>query len=97
MSMSQNSFSFGGVNSFDEFKIKATSYDTIEPPKRQRYQQIPFSSIPHNYGAKYFDQRIIKVHCTMFAPATRSEVREIPFWLYGQKRLVFWDEPENIT
>ncbi len=93
--MIDHSFSFGGINSFEKYKIKATGYDVLKPEKRKRYQEIPFSSIPYNHGAKYYNQRIIPIHCTLLENITRAEFREISFWLDGQKRLVLWDEPDK--
>jgi phage-related protein len=85
------SFTFRGRNSRDMGLI-ATSYDFIMPEKRERKQAVPFRHGANDYGAKWYNDRILRLRCTWITARlrkmTRSDIREIAYWLSQKGRII---------
>lgn len=96
--MNRFSFDFNGRNSRD-MGLLATSYDFLLPPKRQRKQAIPFRSGTYDYGAKWYDDRILRVRCVWISEAvkrlSRADIREISYWLSAKGKITLAVEPDK--
>lgn len=92
------SFNFSGRNS-REFGLLATSYDFYMPQKRERKQFIPFRHGRHDYGAQYYNERVLRVRClwtsSRLERMTRSEIREVIHWLSKKGRITLDVEPDK--
>ena len=93
------SFTFRGKNSRTEFGIMSSSYDFLMPPKRKRKQSIPFRHGSYDYGAEWYDDRILRLRCIWISSfidkMQRSDVREISSWL-SRKGAIYLDvEPDK--
>ena len=93
------SFNFRGRNSTDEFGIRANSYDFILPDKRERRQLVPFRNGTYDYGAQWYNDRILRLRCiwltSKIEKMTRSDIREIAYWLSKKGNIVLDIEPDK--
>lgn len=90
-----DSFSFGTVNSLTDWGIRAVKYDVLTPAKRPRKVQIPMRSGMYDYGAVCWEERTVRIECTLERKISRSELREIAGALSQKSRLRLWDEPDK--
>lgn len=93
--MTGDSFSFGKYNSLDDWGIRVITYDVLLPPKRERKVQIPRRSGRYNYGENVWDERTIRITCTLERKISRAQVREIAYALSQESNLVLWEEPDK--
>lgn len=94
--MDKFSFEFGGKN----FLIKYGVYvekrnDLLFPQLRARKITIPGRSGSYDYGAKYYDDRVVELQCLSVSDLTRAQIREMAYDLSGKKRLSIFDEPDK--
>ena len=95
MIMPYDSFSFGGHNSLTDWGIRVVKYDTLTPPKRSRKISIPERSGMYDFGAKCWEERTVRIDCTLERQVARSQLREIAGALSRKGRLTLWDEPDK--
>jgi len=92
-------FNFNNKNSKKDFGIIGTSYDVIFPKKRERKQIIPMRDGAYDFGAEWYDERIVRVTCKWFNPIandlTRSDIRGIAAWLSKKGKLELAVEPDK--
>lgn len=93
--MTNDSFTFGNVDMYAEYGIRVLHYDTLLPPLRPRKVIIPKRSGAHDYGAKYYDERTIRVECDTRSGLTKDEVRELAYTLSKKNRIRFFNEPDR--
>lgn len=93
--MTPDSFTFGKYNSLDDWGIRVVTYDVLLPPKRERKVEIPRRSGQYNYGDNVWDERKVRISCTLERKISRAEVREIAYHLSKEAKLVLWEEPEK--
>lgn len=93
--MTPDSFSFGKFNSVDNWGIRVITYDVFLPPKRERKITIPRRSGMYKFSGDVWDERTIRIECTLEKKITRSELREIFFELSKNSALRLWEEPEK--
>lgn len=93
--MTGDSFSFGTYNSVDDWGIMVIAHDTFLPPKRGRKLSIPGRSGAYDYGAKNWEERTLRIECTLMRQITKAEFREIVYILSKKNRLRLWNEPDK--
>ena len=93
--MVANSFSFGSVNSVEAWGLKVIEHDFFMPAKRARKITIPDRSGAYDYGARYYDERILSLECVLERKISKSAFREIVYGLSKKKQIRLWDEPEK--
>ena len=92
----KDSFEFAGTNMFEAYGIRCITYDFLSPPLRPRKFKIPRRSGSYDFGAKYYDDRQLKIQCdALDKPLDRRDIRELSYLLNRKGRIVFWDEPEK--
>lgn len=93
------SFRFGTVDMFETYGIKLTErsipQDVLMPDLRSRKKEIPLRHGAYDYGAKYYDERAIKIECVTKKIISREESREIAYMLARKSEIRFWTEPEK--
>lgn len=92
--MTSDSFTFGGVDMYEAYGIRMLHYDTLMPELRDRRLKIPRRSGTYDFGAKYYDDRVINVECDTRICLTKSDIRELAYVLSKKQQLRFWNEPE---
>ncbi len=93
--MTPDSFSFGKFNSLDDWGIKVITYDVLFPEKRERKTAIPRRSGMYNHGKNTWNERIIRIECTLERKISRAELREIAYELSRRAQLRLWEEPDK--
>lgn len=93
--MTGDSFSFGPYNSLDDWGIAVIAHDTFLPPKRERKLSIPGRSGAYDYGAKNWEERTLRIECSLMRQITKAEFREIVYILSRKNRLRLWNEPDK--
>lgn len=93
--MTGDSFNFGTKNSVDDWGIQVIATDTFLPPKRERKQRIPGRHGAHDFGARNWDERILRVECRLLREMSKAEFREVVYWLSKKARLSLWNEPDK--
>lgn len=93
--MTPDSFSFDGCNSVDDWGLRVVCYDVLFPAKRPRKAPIPRRSGQYDYGAESWEERTVRISCTLERKCTRAEVREIAAALARKGRLRLWNEPDK--
>lgn len=93
--MPYDSFSFGVYNSLTDWGIRVVKYDTLTPAKRPRKVQIPMRSGMYDFGARNWEERTVRIDCTLERKTFRGELREIAGALSRKSRLKLWDEPDK--
>ena len=79
--MTGDSFSFGRYNSVDDWGLMVIAYDYLLPPKRARKITIPGRSGSYDFGAKNWEERTLRMTCTLTRQVTKAEFREIIYAL----------------
>lgn len=93
--MVYDSFQFGSYNSLTDWGIRVVKYDTLMPPKRPRKRGIPLRHGQYDYGARNYEERTVRIVCTLERKISRAELREIAYHLSRKAQLRLWDEPDK--
>ena len=89
-------FTFGGVDFYEKYGILLEkTKDNLMPDLRERKVEIPDRSGAFDYGAKYYDERMVELQCISLRTLTRAEMRELAYDLSGKKELRTWHEPDK--
>lgn len=91
--MTNDSFTFGGIDMFQEYGIMVLHYDALLPQLRRRKVTIPKRHGSYDYGAKFYDDRIIRVECDTRRALSKDQIRELAYVLSKKSQLRFWNEP----
>lgn len=92
----KNSFTFGGVDMYDEYGICIIEKQIYLKPKlRDRKLVIPQRNGAYDYGAKYYDEKQIRLKCDTLAGLSPTQKRELAYTLSTKERIVFWDEQDK--
>lgn len=95
MNLPYDSFSFGRYNSLDDWGIRVVKHDVLTPAKRPRKVRIPMRSGLYDYGARCWEERTVRIECTLERKMSREELREVAWALSRKSRLRLWDEPDK--
>ncbi len=93
--MTPDSFSFGKYNSVDDWGIKVVCFDVLLPEKRERKTEIPRRSGVYNHGKNVWNERVIRIECTLERKISRADLREIAYQLSRKAQLRLWEEPDK--
>ena len=93
------SFLFGTVDMYKRYGIKLTENsmpeDVLMPEIRSRKQQVPLRHGAYDFGAKYYNERLIRIECITHKVISREDSREIAYILARKSQIRFWTEPEK--
>ncbi len=93
--MTGDSFSFNQYNSVEDWGMMVVATDVLLPPKRRRKITIPGRSGAYDFGAKNWEERTIRLTCTLMRQMSKGEFREIVYALSKKGRLRLWNEPDK--
>lgn len=91
--MTGDSFSFNQYNSVEDWGMMVVATDVLLPPKRRRKITIPGRSGAYDFGARNWEERTIRLTCTLMRQMSKGEFREIVYALSKKGRLRLWNEP----
>lgn len=91
----RHSFLINGLDMRERFGLIVSSFqDVLKPALRPRKVEIPERDGLYDFGAKYYGEREITVHCASVS-LTREECRELAHVVSGKVQIVRWDEPDK--
>ena len=93
--MTGSSFDFGHYNSVDDWGIRVNAHDFLFPPKRARKITIPHRDGAYDFGAENYDERTLRIECTLERKISRAALRKIVYILCQKKQIRLWNEPEK--
>ena len=95
--MPGDSFTFGNLNSYEEWGIKVIAYDMFSADKRNRQKTIPFRDGAHDYGRKFYDNKILRLDCATENDTipSKAAMREVIFHMSQRNTLRLWDEQDK--
>lgn len=93
------SFKFANTDMYEKFGIRLREMpsDVMIPGLRSRKKKIPSRSGEFDYGAKYYDEREVKLSC-LIQPGFSYEdsaIREIAYILSKKGQLRLWNCPDK--
>ena len=87
---------FNGVDLSETYGILVEQVeDDLLPALRERKVVVPERSGAYDFGARYYDERLLTLSCGSTRQLTRGEVREVSYALSKKGRIVLWDEPDK--
>lgn len=93
--MTGDSFQFGGYNSMDDWGVRVVAWDVLTPPKRARKRAIPRRHGLYDHGAECWEERTVRIECTLERRISRAALREIAYLLSRKAQLRLWNEPDK--
>ena len=90
-----DSFMFGTHDMYAEYGIMVIKHDFLMPALRSRKVTIPLRSGVHDFGARYYDERMLTMECDTRRELTRGQMRELAFLLSTKNKIVCGDEPDK--
>lgn len=93
--MTKNSFSIGNHNSADDWGILVKAHDFLLPQKRARKVTIPGRSGAYSYGSQEYDERSLRLDCTLTRKISKAQLREIAYALSQRGRISLYNEPDK--
>lgn len=94
MQVQKDSFAFAGVDMLAAYGIRMVARDVLAPRLRKRLLEVPGRDGTYDFGARWYDDREVRLVCDSLRGLTRAEVRELAYLLSRKGELVLWDEPE---
>lgn len=87
---------FNGVDLYETYGILVERVeDDLLPALRERKVVVPGRSGAYDFGAQYYDERLLTLPSGSTRQLTRGEVREVSYALSKKGRIVLWDEPDK--
>ena len=93
--LAKGSARFAGVDLQEAFGIRCDFYDVLTPKMRERKVKLPGRDGSYDYGARFHDERIVKLKCESMKMLSRQEIRELAAALSKKGELYLWDEPDK--
>lgn len=95
MAVQPDSFTFAGVDMLEVYGIRLIAYDVIQPKLRPRKKTIPGRSGAYDFGARWYDERTLRLVCDSMRGLSRQDMRELSALLSRKGNIILWDEPDK--
>ena len=92
---SPDSFMFRSVDMLSTYGIRAIPEDTLQPALRPRKQVVPLRDGAYDFGAEFYDERIVRFRCDSRINLTRQQIRELTRLLSQKGRIDIWNEDDK--
>ena len=95
--LNKSSFLFNGTDMYRRFGIQLTDdpEDVVQPGLRTRKTVIPNRSGAYDFGARYYDERVLTLSCVTTRVVERADMREISYLLSKKGTIRIWNEPDK--
>ena len=94
--MKRGEFTFGAISMMDTYGIILRQVnDVIQPQLRERKVIVPERSGAYDFGARYYDERILELDCYIVKPVDRAFIREVSYTLSEKNQIRVWQEPDK--
>jgi phage-related protein len=94
--MTDDSFTYNSVDLYKLARLKIIHYDVFMAPLRARKVLVPMRSGMYDYGAKYHDERQLRMECSIDGEITDAQFDELKYVLSRKgPRLILWDKQDR--
>ena len=95
----KSSFLFGTTDMYQTFGIQISDdgmpNDVLKPQLRERKVTVPLRNGAYDYGARYYDERVLSLNCVTVKAGTRDDARQMAYVLSKKAQLRLWNEPDK--
>lgn len=93
--MTDDSFTYNGIDMYEQFKIRIVAYDVLMPPLRSRKVVVPGRSGAYDYGAEYHDERTLRMSVTVDGELDAAQFDTLKYTLSRKGKIILWDKPDR--
>lgn len=98
--MTDDSFTYNGIDMFKAFAIRMIKYDLILPPVKVEELEIPqrsgaFSSDKGGYGDDFHSKRELRMAIVVEDELSTAQMDDLKYELSRKGRIVVWDMPDR--
>lgn len=94
--IAHNSFKFGSLDMWDEWELRVLDVvDYLKPRLRSKKKQIPERDGSYDFGAEYYDERVLSLKCIRMSDITRHFQHELAYALAEKSQIRLYDDPSK--
>lgn len=93
--MTDDSFTYNGIDMFQQFKIKVLVYDLFTAERRQRKLTIPGRSGAYDFDADEHEERPLRMDIEITGEISDAQLDSLKYTLSRKGRIVLWDKPDR--
>ncbi len=96
--MTNDSFTYNGVDMFQQFKVKVIAYDLLIPERRQRRVTVPGRSGSYDFDTnttQTHEDRILRMECMVHGELSDAQFDSLKYTLSRRGRIILWDKPDR--
>lgn len=93
--MTPDSFTYNGIDMYQQFKIQMLVYDLFMAELRQRKVIVPGRSGAYDYGANRHEERPLRMTIAVEGEITDAQFDSLKYTLSRKGRIVLWDKPDR--
>lgn len=95
----KSSFLFGNIDMYQRFGLMIADdgmpKDVLMPQLRRRKVTIPLRNGAYDFGAQYYDEKVVPFTLVTVKAGTRDDAREMAYILSKKNQIRFWNEPDK--
>ena len=89
--MTDDSFTYNGIDMYEQFNIRIVKYDLLMPELRPRKVSIPLRSGAYDYGANYHEERPLRLSVAVDGELSVDRFDNLKYILSRKGRIIMWD------
>lgn len=93
--MTDDSFTYNGIDMYEQFKVKVLSSDVFMAELRQRKVVVPGRSGAYDYGAEHHEERPLRMQLEVTQQITDAQFDSLKYTLSRKGRIILWDKPDR--
>lgn len=93
--MTPDSFTYNGIDMYEQFKIKVIIYDLFMAARRQSKLVVPGRSGAYDFKADEHEERPLRMVLEVEGTITDAQFDSLKYTLSRRGRIVLWDKPDR--
>lgn len=94
--LEHNSFKFGTIDMWEKWQLRILDVvDYLKPKLRSRKVNVPLRHGDYDYGAKYYDERVLSLKCLRMSDISRHDQSLLAYDLAQKNEIRLYDDPEK--
>lgn len=93
--ISPDTFMYNNTDMRIAFNLMILHYDVLSPPKRARKILIPEYSGAYDQGARWHDERELRMECNIYGDIGEKRLDDMKFLLSHRGRITLWDKTDR--
>lgn len=93
--MSPDSFTYNGIDMYQQFKIRVLIYDLFMAERRQKKLVVPGRSGAYDFEADEHEERPLRMTMEVEGNITDAQFDSLKYTLSRKGRIVLWDKPDR--